>query len=87
MLTLSGFHEAVGDTLALSVLTPKHLYNIGLLDSVTDDKEADLNFLMSKALGKIAFLPYGYLIDSYRWDVFSGNISYDDLNCEWWQKR
>lgn len=29
-----GFHEAIGDVLALSVSTPKHLQSIGLLDKV-----------------------------------------------------
>ena len=46
-----------------------------------------MNFLMSVALSKIAFLPFGYLMDKWRWGVFSGEISSADLNCEWWKLR
>jgi len=82
-----GFHEAVGDVLALSVATPKHLAKIGLLDEVHDDDEADINFLMNMALEKITFLPFGYLMDSWRWDVFSGKTPESDWNCAWWDLR
>ncbi|XP_022084569.1 angiotensin-converting enzyme-like isoform X2 [Acanthaster planci] len=82
-----GFHEAVGDTLALSVSTPKHLHAVGLLDEVEDNKEADLNFLMSMALDKIAFLPFGYLMDKWRWAVFDGTITPENFNAEWWKLR
>ena len=58
-----GFHEAVGDVIALSVSTPKHLHKIGLLDKVTDDPQVDINYLYAMALDKIAFLPFGYLLD------------------------
>ncbi|XP_033124152.1 angiotensin-converting enzyme-like [Anneissia japonica] len=82
-----GFHEAVGDVLALSVSTPKHLKSVGLLDEVEDDEEADLNFLMSMALDKIAFLPFGYLMDKYRWGLFDGSTSTDEMNKSWWDLR
>ncbi|XP_038076505.1 angiotensin-converting enzyme-like [Patiria miniata] len=82
-----GFHEAVGDTLALSVSTPKHLKAVGLLDEVQDDYEADINFLMSMALDKIAFLPFGYLMDKWRWAVFDGTITPENFNAEWWKLR
>nr|KAG5714054.1 hypothetical protein BaRGS_020382 [Batillaria attramentaria] len=62
-----GFHEAIGDVIALSVQTPKHLNKIGLLPDLVEDKEATLNFLMAMALQKIAFLPFGYLTDQWRW--------------------
>ncbi|KAF0306254.1 Angiotensin-converting enzyme [Amphibalanus amphitrite] len=83
----SGFHEALGDTLALSVQTRKHLKKIGLLKEEKDDPEVDLNFLMLTALDKIAFLPFGYLIDKWRWDLFSNVTSPEDLNCAWWKLR
>nr|XP_011423379.2 uncharacterized protein LOC105325490 isoform X2 [Crassostrea gigas] len=82
-----GFHEAVGDVMALSVSTPEHLHEIGLLDKLENDTETDLNFLMSMALEKVAFLPFGYLIDQWRWSVFSGNTSYTDYNKKWWELR
>ena len=80
-----GFHEAVGDTLALSV-TPKYLVDIGLLDS-EPDASADLGLLLRKALDKVAFLPFGLLVDRWRWDVFSGEISPDEYNQAWWNLR
>lgn len=61
-----GFHEAIGDVIALSVSTPKHMQQIGLLDSATDDPEVDINYLYSMALDKIAFLPFGFLLDQVR---------------------
>lgn len=82
-----GFHEAIGDVLALSVSTPKHLHTIGLLDKVEDNPESTINFLMSIALDKIAFLPFGYLMDQWRWKVFDGRISSDEYNKEWWNLR
>jgi len=69
-----GFHEAIGDTLALSVSTPKHLKAVGLLGDVAESKEADLNYLMSILLDKVTFLPFGYLMDLYRWDLFDGTV-------------
>jgi peptidyl-dipeptidase A len=85
----AGFHEAVGDTLALSVTTPKHLKEIGLLDESTpiDDYETSINFLLSMALEKIAFLPFGYLIDKYRWDIFDGTVDESQYNTHWWKLR
>uniref|UniRef100_A0A7N8WUW1 Angiotensin-converting enzyme n=1 Tax=Mastacembelus armatus TaxID=205130 RepID=A0A7N8WUW1_9TELE len=82
-----GFHEAIGDVLALSVSTPKHLQSIGLLDKVENNQESDINFLMSMALDKIAFLPFGYLMDQWRWKVFDGRIPSTEYNKEWWNLR
>jgi len=83
-----GFHEAVGDTLALSVMTPGHLRGLGLLtEDRAEDKKADLNFLMDMALKKVVFLPYAYMLDTYRWDVFSGATPPHRLNCHYWNKR
>jgi peptidyl-dipeptidase A len=80
-----GFHEAVGDTIALSV-TPGYLVHIGLLDK-TPDSSKDIGFLLNKALEKIAFLPFGLLIDQWRWKVFSGQISPDKYNQTWWELK
>ncbi|XP_078580935.1 angiotensin-converting enzyme-like [Branchiostoma floridae x Branchiostoma japonicum] len=83
-----GFHEAVGDCLALSVSTPKHLKEIGLIDGVLqEDDEADINYLMKQALEKIAFLPFAYMMDQWRWKVFDGRITPDNMNQEWWKLR
>uniref|UniRef100_H3D5P0 Angiotensin-converting enzyme n=1 Tax=Tetraodon nigroviridis TaxID=99883 RepID=H3D5P0_TETNG len=82
-----GFHEAIGDVLALSVSTPKHLKSIGLLDKVENNYESDINFLLSMALDKISFLPFGYLMDQWRWKVFDGRISSSEYNKEWWNLR
>uniref|UniRef100_A0A6J0TXI6 Angiotensin-converting enzyme n=1 Tax=Pogona vitticeps TaxID=103695 RepID=A0A6J0TXI6_9SAUR len=82
-----GFHEAIGDVMALSVSTPKHLYSIKLLDQIEDSTESDINYLMSIALDKIAFLPFGYLMDQWRWKVFDGRIPEDEYNQQWWNLR
>ncbi|KAJ1136665.1 hypothetical protein NDU88_003080 [Pleurodeles waltl] len=82
-----GFHEAIGDVLALSVATPSHLHSIGLLDKVENNQESDINYLMSMALDKIAFLPFGYLMDQWRWKVFDGRIPEAEYNQQWWNLR
>jgi len=74
-----GFHEAIGDTLALAVSTPKHLQEVGLLGALDESPEADMNYLMSIALDKITFLPFGYLMDKFRWAVFAGETQYQAL--------
>jgi peptidyl-dipeptidase A len=80
-----GFHEAIGDTIALSV-TPEYLVKIGLLDKAPDTSR-DIGLLMNKALEKIAFLPFGLLIDQWRWKVFSGEISPAEYNKAWWDLK
>jgi len=80
-----GFHEAIGDTIALSV-TPEYLVKIGLLDSAPPPSR-DTGLLLQKALEKIAFLPFGLLIDRWRWEVFSGRIKPEDYNRAWWDLR
>ena len=80
-----GFHEAIGDTIALSV-TPEYLVKIGLLDKAPDTSK-DLGLLMHQALSKIAFLPFGLVIDQWRWKVFSGEIKPEQYNQTWWQLR
>jgi peptidyl-dipeptidase A len=82
-----GFHEAVGDTIALSVSTPQHLEKIGLLANYTDTEEDNINALMQIALQKVAFLPFGLLIDLWRWDVFSGKTNESQWNTHWWELR
>lgn len=80
-----GFHEAVGDTVALSV-TPEYLVKLGLLDKAPDTSK-DIGLLLSKALEKVAFLPFGLVIDQYRWKVFSGEITPAEYNKAWWALR
>jgi len=79
------FHEAIGDTIALSV-TPEYLVKIGLIDKAPDASR-DLGLLMSRALEKISFLPFGLLIDQWRWQVFSGQVTPANYNAAWWDLR
>nr|WP_275936523.1 M2 family metallopeptidase [Chondromyces apiculatus] len=81
-----GFHEGIGDTLALSV-TPDYLKALGLLDKVPTDDKGQVNFLFKQALSKVAFLPFGKLIDQWRWDVFAGKTKPADYNKAWWALR
>jgi peptidyl-dipeptidase A len=81
-----GFHEAIGDALALSV-TPAYLKELGLLKAVPTDDKGVINVQMKDALEKIAFLPFGLVIDRWRWDVFAGKTKPDDYNKTWWELR
>jgi peptidyl-dipeptidase A len=80
-----GFHEAIGDTIALAI-TPEYLKEIGLLDEIPP-AEADIPILLRRALDKVAFLPFGLLIDKWRWQVFSGEITPETYNKSWWDLR
>jgi peptidyl-dipeptidase A len=80
-----GFHEAVGDTIALSV-TPEYLVRIGLLESAPDASR-DVGLLLFRALEKVAFLPFGLLVDRWRWEVFAGRIAPSEYNRTWWEMR
>ena len=80
-----GFHEAIGDTLALSV-TPAYLKKLGLIDEEPDTSK-DIGLLLRMALDKVAFLPFGLLVDQWRWRVFSGEVSPAHYNEAWWELR
>jgi peptidyl-dipeptidase A len=80
-----GFHEAIGDSIALAV-TPGYLKEVGLLDKVPP-ADADIPLLLQQALDRVAFLPFGLLIDQWRWKVFSGEIKPADYNKAWWDLR
>lgn len=80
-----GFHEAIGDTIALSV-TPKYLQQIGLLEQIPDESK-DIGLLLKLALDKVAFLPFGLLVDQWRWQVFSGQVKPEQYNEAWWKLR
>ena len=80
-----GFHEAVGDTVALSI-TPEYLVKIGLLDRAPDPSK-DIGLLLNKALEKLAFLPFGLVVDQWRWKVFDGSITPASYNAAWWDLR
>ena len=82
---IDAFHEAIGDTVALSV-TPPYLKQLGLIEKVPDPS-ADIGFLLNRALDKVAFLPFGYLVDQWRWKVFSGEVGPNDYNKAWWELR
>ena len=81
-----GFHEAIGDTVNLSV-TPAYLAKIGLTSPVKPSEQAVINQQMKLALEKIAFLPFARLIDQWRWRVFSGEITPEHYNQAWWELR
>jgi peptidyl-dipeptidase A len=80
-----GFHEAIGDTIQLSV-TPAYLVKIGLLDK-EPPADKDTGLLLKMALDKVAFLPFGLLIDEWRWKVFSGEVTPQNYNKAWWDLR
>jgi len=81
-----GFHEAIGDTVVLS-MTPGYLEEVGLISSAEQTEQAVINRQMQMALDSIAFLPFGKLIDEWRWMVFSGEVAPEDYNKAWWEMR
>ncbi|MBL0692009.1 M2 family metallopeptidase [Comamonas sp. JC664] len=81
-----GFHEAIGDALTLSI-TPGYLQQAGLLKAVPKNEKNLINLQLKDALEKIAFLPFGLLVDQWRWEVFSGRVQPADYNKSWWALR
>ncbi|MES2261523.1 MAG: M2 family metallopeptidase [Pseudomonadota bacterium] len=80
-----GFHEAIGDTVALSI-TPDYLKQIGLMEQAPE-ANADIGELLQRALAKVAFLPFAYSVDKWRWDVYGGKVAPADYDKTWWQLR
>jgi peptidyl-dipeptidase A len=80
-----GFHEAIGDAIALSI-TPKYLQQVGLLDQMPP-ASGDTLLLLQQALDKVAFLPFGLLVDQWRWKVFSGEVKPANYNKAWWDLK
>jgi peptidyl-dipeptidase A len=81
-----GFHEAIGDAIALSI-TPGYLKEVGLLDTISTNDKGAVNKQMQDALQKIAFLPFGLLVDRWRWQVFAGTTTPETYNADWWRLR
>nr|QNF22884.1 putative angiotensin converting enzyme precursor [Lycosa tarantula] len=82
-----GFHEAIGDTLALSAGSSKHLNKLRLLPNYIDDYGSKINSLFAMAASKIMFLPFSYVTDLWRWKIFKGEITEKNYNSEWWKLR
>jgi peptidyl-dipeptidase A len=80
-----GFHEAIGDSIALSI-TPAYLKTLGLA-TTEPPAEADIPLQLRTALDKVAFLPFALALDKWRWQVFSGEIKPADYNKAWWDLR
>jgi peptidyl-dipeptidase A len=80
-----GFHEAIGDAIALAI-TPEYLHKVGLLENIPQASN-DIPELLKQALDRVAFLPFGLMIDQWRWKVFSGEIAPADYNKAWWALR
>nr|WP_242108594.1 M2 family metallopeptidase [Luteimonas aquatica] len=81
-----GFHEAIGDTIVLA-MTPRYLQSIGLVGEQKENQEALINSQMRMALAKVSFLPFGLMIDRWRWGVFDGSIKPGDYNKAWWRLK
>ncbi|XP_071345502.1 angiotensin-converting enzyme 2 [Trachinotus anak] len=83
-----GFHEAVGEIMSLSAATPKHLQSLDLLPAnFTYDNETEINFLLKQALTIVATLPFTYMLEEWRWQVFAGNIPKDKWMEYWWEMK
>ncbi|XP_033208266.1 angiotensin-converting enzyme-like isoform X2 [Belonocnema kinseyi] len=82
---IPGFHEAVSDAVGLTIFTPQHLHKLGLYNNTLDDYESNINFLMLMALQKVAYLPFAYVVDQWRWRVFADGVA--DMTTRWWELR
>ncbi|CAF1022627.1 unnamed protein product [Didymodactylos carnosus] len=83
----SAFHEAIGDTIGMFVLSPTHQATLGFIDKTIINEKYEMNFLMRMALQKVAFLPFAYIMDKYRFALFRNEIDVSKLNSVWWDMR
>lgn len=83
----SGFHEAIGDTITLSVKTAKHFEAIRFSDALNDTHESQVNIQLTQALENVMFLPFAMTVDLWKWRYFSGQVSEKRLNEDWWRLR
>src|SRR5690606_36858966 len=81
-----GFHEAIGDTIELA-MTPTYLKSIGLVGEQQPSQEALINAQMRMALAKVAVMPFGLMIDRWRWGVFDGSMTPDNRTRAWWPRK
>lgn len=84
---VTAFHEAIGEAIGLSVGTPRHLQSLGLVPTSVEDFEVDINFLYSMALDKLPFLPFAYIMDKWRYEIFRKERLKDQYNCNFWRLR
>ncbi|NXP77915.1 ACE2 enzyme, partial [Ramphastos sulfuratus] len=83
-----GFHEAVGEIMSLSAATPTHLKSLGLLEpSFQEDEETEINFLLKQALTIVGTMPFTYMLEKWRWKVFSGEITKQEWTKHWWEMK
>ncbi len=84
-----GYHEGVADIVSLAVSTVSYYQHLGLLGKEVDptDHETNINALFTTALQRLAFLPAGYVVDKIRWDLYSGLVDPDNMNCHWTKLR
>ncbi|GGD38209.1 M2 family metallopeptidase [Pseudoxanthomonas indica] len=82
-----GFHEAIGDTMVLAMMTPEYQKTIGLIGDEPQNHDALINAQMRMALAKVSFMPFGLMIDRWRWGVFDGSIKTGDYNKAWWDLK
>ncbi|XP_050500285.1 angiotensin-converting enzyme-like [Diabrotica virgifera virgifera] len=80
-----GFHEGLANAIVLSVFNPKHLWRVGLFNNKTDTVETNINFLMLMALKKVAYAPFAYLIDQWRYQIAEDGVN--RMNADWWDLR
>jgi peptidyl-dipeptidase A len=82
-----GFHEAIGDTMVLAMMSPEYQKSIGLIGNEPQNHDAVINAQMRMALAKVSFMPFGLMIDRWRWGVFDGSIKPGDYNKAWWDLK
>ncbi|KAF2355396.1 Peptidase M2 peptidyl-dipeptidase A [Trinorchestia longiramus] len=82
-----GFHEGVGELMGMTLATVNHLISIGLLPDVPQSKESTINFLMRTALKTVTTLPFHYVNDLWRWEVFRGDVPENRWNARYWQLK
>ncbi|XP_030764811.1 angiotensin-converting enzyme-like isoform X2 [Sitophilus oryzae] len=80
-----GFHEAVANAIILSVFNPTHFYRMGLSNNKTEGYEHNINFLMLMALRKVAYAPFAYIVDQWRYQIFRQGVM--KMNSDWWSLR
>lgn len=81
--------ETVGDSIFLAMMTPMHLNRLRLIDDAklypSDRNDFDLHQLMTIAYMKLPEIPFGFVFEKLRYDLFAERVSIEHSNDYFWE--
>lgn len=80
--------ETIGDAFFLAMMTPMHLNRLRLIDDTklfpSNENDFDMHQLMMMAFMKLPEIPFGYVFETFRYDLFAGRVGVEESNDYFW---